>query len=52
MLWVNLIMDTFASLALATEDPKDSLLERAPQRRNESIVSKLMWKHILGQSLL
>ena len=28
MLWVNLIMDTFAALALATEAPKDSLMER------------------------
>jgi Ca2+ transporting ATPase len=30
MLWVNLIMDTFAALALATEPPKDTLLDRAP----------------------
>jgi len=33
MLWVNLIMDTFASLALATEPPNLSLLERAPYKR-------------------
>ena len=38
MLWVNLIMDTFASLALATEPPNDSLLDRPPYTRNESIV--------------
>jgi magnesium-transporting ATPase (P-type) len=30
MLWVNLIMDTFAALALATEPPSDDLLDRAP----------------------
>lgn len=52
LLWVNLIMDTFASLALATEEPTDGLLDRFPQRRDESIVSKLMWKHIFGQSFL
>lgn len=30
MLWVNLIMDTFAALALATEPPNDDLLDRKP----------------------
>jgi len=33
MLWVNLIMDTFASLALATEPPQDGILDRAPYSR-------------------
>jgi magnesium-transporting ATPase (P-type) len=33
MLWVNLIMDTFASLALATEPPTEKLLERKPHNR-------------------
>ena len=49
LLWVNLIMDSLASLALATETPKDDLLKRAPYRRNEYIVSQKMVKHILGQ---
>jgi Ca2+ transporting ATPase len=48
MLWVNLIMDTFASLALATEPPGLSLLLRKPHNRNEYIVSKTMCKHIIG----
>ena len=52
MLWVNLIMDTFASLALATQPPTQSMLERPPVPRNVSIVTKLMWKHILGQAVL
>jgi hypothetical protein len=30
MLWANLIMDTFASLALATEPPSEEVLERLP----------------------
>lgn len=52
MLWVNLIMDTLASLALATEPPSDEHLKRKPYNRKEYIVSRVMWKHILGQSLM
>lgn len=48
MLWVNLIMDTLASLALATEPPSLELLERKPHKRNEYIVTKKMFKHIIG----
>lgn len=48
MLWVNLIMDTFASLALATEPPSDELLLRKPHNRSEYIISKKMAKHIIG----
>lgn len=51
MLWVNLIMDTFAALALATEPPSDQLLDRSPHARDESIVSKCMWRNIIGQSV-
>lgn len=50
MLWINLIMDTLASLALATEDPDESLLERQPHSRDEYIISKTMLKHIIGQA--
>lgn len=41
-------MDTFASLALATEPPTMKLLDRLPHNRNDYIVSKKMFKHILG----
>jgi len=51
MLWVNLIMDTLASLALATEPPTDELLKRKPHDRNQYIISKMMKKHIIGQAL-
>jgi Ca2+ transporting ATPase len=50
LLWVNLIMDSLASLALATELPKDELLLRKPQNRNDYIVSRKMIKHIIGQA--
>ena len=51
MLWVNMIMDSLGSLALATEPPYDQLLERAPTNRKESIINGRMWKHISIQSL-
>lgn len=51
MLWVNLIMDTFAALALATEPPTEALLDRMPQSRQEKIVSAVMWRNIIGQGL-
>nr|XP_020472856.1 plasma membrane calcium-transporting ATPase 3 isoform X2 [Monopterus albus] len=48
MLWVNLIMDTFASLALATEPPTEALLLRKPYGRNNPLISLTMMKNILG----
>lgn len=51
MLWVNLIMDTFAALALATEPPHDSLMDRKPARKDETIVNSVMWRNIFGQGL-
>ena len=52
MLWVNLIMDTLASLALATEPPTNEHLKRKPYKKTEYIISNVMWKHILGQAVL
>jgi hypothetical protein len=51
MLWVNLVMDTLASLALATEPPTEALLDRKPYGRTKSIISPMMMRNILGQSL-
>ena len=51
MLWVNLIMDTFASLALATEPPSLELLNRKPHSKTESLVTPVMWRNILGQAI-
>lgn len=52
MLWVNLIMDTLASLALATEPPSDDLLQRKPYSRFESLITVEMWKNIITQGVL
>ncbi len=50
-LWVNLIMDSLASLALATEPPKIELLQRDPQGRDEYIISRKMVKHLLCMAI-
>ncbi|KAL9244070.1 hypothetical protein vseg_017882 [Gypsophila vaccaria] len=49
-LWINLIQDTFAALALATEPPRDALMKRPPHGRDANLISKAMWRNILGQS--
>ncbi len=51
MLWVNLIMDSFASVALATEDPTEKLLERKPYSRDASILTKMMILNIISQAI-
>ena len=51
MLWVNLIMDSFASLALATEDPSESLLDRKPYSREASILTPMMKLNIVSQAI-
>jgi P-type Ca2+ transporter type 2C len=51
LLWLNLIMDIFAALALATDYPTQSQMERRPEPRNAPIVNTRMWKMILGQAL-
>ena len=51
LLWVNLIMDTLAALALATDPPHPTVLDRKPERKGASIISTTMWKMIIGQAL-
>jgi len=52
LLWVNLIMDTLAALALATERPTPDLLLRQPYGRHDSLVNARMWLTIVGQAFL
>ncbi len=51
MLWVNLIMDTFAALALATEPSYKEVMDKAPRKVNSFILSKTMLVNIFGQGL-
>lgn len=48
MLWVNLIMDTFASLALATEPATPDVLHREPRKPGDFIISVPMARRIMG----
>lgn len=48
MLWINLIMDTFAAIALASLPPSRKVMEDKPRDRNASILSKPMRIEILG----
>ncbi|KAI8835107.1 hypothetical protein BC829DRAFT_493644 [Chytridium lagenaria] len=52
LLWVNLIMDSLAALALATERPTPELLNRPPTSKKAKLISITMWKMIFGQSIL
>lgn len=51
LLWVNLIMDTFAALALATDPADPIVLNRKPDRKTAPLISAQMWMMILGQAL-
>ncbi|KAK1980057.1 calcium-translocating P-type ATPase [Colletotrichum cereale] len=51
LLWVNLIMDTFAALALATDPPTESMLHRKPEAKTAALINTPMWKMIIGQSV-
>ncbi len=51
LLWVNLIMDTFAALALATDPPTLSVLDRPPEPKSAPLITVTMWKMIIGQSI-
>ena len=51
MLWVNLIMDTFAAMALASIAPSADVMNEKPRRRSDFIITPTMRKHILGVGL-
>ncbi|KAI4203625.1 MAG: hypothetical protein LQ348_001394 [Seirophora lacunosa] len=51
LLWVNLIMDTFAALALATDAPTEKILDRKPTPKRAPLITTNMWKMIIGQAI-
>lgn len=51
LLWINIIMDTFAALALATDPATEKLLERKPDKKTAPLFSVEMYKMILMQSI-
>ena len=52
MLWIDLIMDSLATLTLTTEPPHDGLLKRKPTKRTENIITRNMIKHVSLQTAL
>ncbi|MDE6257056.1 MAG: calcium-translocating P-type ATPase, PMCA-type, partial [Muribaculaceae bacterium] len=48
MLWVNLIMDTFAAMALASLPPSESVMKDKPRSREAFIINRPMWQSIVG----
>ena len=51
MLWVNLIMDTFAAMALASLPPSEQVMKERPRDRSRFIISRPMKQFILGVGL-
>lgn len=44
-------MDTLGALALATEPPHDGLMQQPPVGRTVNIITMVMWRNIIGQSI-
>ena len=47
LLWINVIMDTFAAIALCSEPPRENLMRKPPKRRDENILTPAMLGNIL-----
>jgi Ca2+-transporting ATPase len=50
LLWVNLIMDTMGALALATDTPTKTLMDRPPIGRTAPLISNAMWRNLMAQA--
>jgi len=51
LMWVNLIMDSMAALALATETPTRKLLTRHPFVKGGNLLTQIIWRFVLGHAL-
>lgn len=51
LLWINLIMDTLAALALSGEPPLPKHMKEKPKQRNERIINADMWSSIFSKGL-
>ncbi|KAA6394931.1 MAG: putative Calcium-transporting ATPase 3, plasma membrane-type [Streblomastix strix] len=51
ILWINMIINTLAALALATERPTKELLKRKPYGKTGSIICPSMWRNILASAI-
>ncbi len=48
LLWINVIMDTFAAIALCSEPPREGVMKLPPKRKDESILTRSMLQTIFG----
>ena len=51
LLWINVIMDTFAAIALCSEPPRTGLMRMKPKRRDENIITPAMKTTILSTAI-
>ena len=51
MLWINLIMDTFAAMALASIPPSESVMKQQPRKSTDFIITPAMYRNIGGMGL-
>jgi len=51
MLWVNLIMDTFAAMALASLPPSSAVMRDMPRQRRAFIITGNMWRSIISTGI-
>jgi P-type Ca2+ transporter type 2C len=50
LLWINMLMDSFAALMLATEPPTDMLMKHKPQGQDEPLITAIMAKNMIGHA--
>ncbi len=51
MLWINMVMDTLASLAFSYEPPRDEYMKELPKKKEESIINEYMFNEIIVSSI-
>lgn len=51
LLWINLIMDSFGAIGLASDDPDKNILNEAPQKREDPMLNRGMKQYILIQTI-
>jgi P-type Ca2+ transporter type 2C len=51
LLWINLIMDSFGALGLASDEPDATILEEPPQKRTDPLLTPAMYRYIVVQAI-
>ena len=51
LLWINLVMDVLAAIALATEAPHPTELKKERLKKSDKVLTPLMWRAVASQAL-